>query len=80
MENGYTDKTIGEVIDKSFDAGFKAAVDKACNWLNSRIDVYKDIKTDRHGNPKAKSYLEYTTRRLEVANKIVEEFKEYMNS
>lgn len=31
---------VREIIDKSYDAGRDATIDKACEWLRNNIDFY----------------------------------------
>lgn len=80
MENTYDNKTIGEVIDKSYDAGFNAAVEKTCNWLRDSIGIEQNIETSKDGEPLADSYIDYCKKRLEVANEIIEQYKKIMYS
>lgn len=78
------DDEIEEVIndDISFDSiykiGFKAAIDKAAEWIKMRVNIDMPIETNEDGEPLAKSYLDYATERLRVAEEIVEEFKKEM--
>lgn len=32
--------SIGDVIDDSYKAGFKEAIDKACKWLDRNLEYY----------------------------------------
>lgn len=80
MENTYDNKTIGEVIDKSYDAGFNAAVEKTCKWLRDSIGIEQNVETSKDGEPLADSYIDYCKKRLEAANEIIEQYKKIMYS
>ena len=78
------DDEIEAVIndDISFDAiykiGFEAAIDKAAEWIKTRVNIDMPVETNEDGEPLAESYLEYATERLRVAEEIAEEFKKEM--
>lgn len=55
-----------------------AFIEKACEYINKLIDIPHNIDCADNGEPLADSYIDYAKERLEVANKIIEDFKEYM--
>lgn len=80
MVQEYDNKDIREVIDKSYDAGFNAAIEKACDWLRNVVNINQEIEINENGEPLVDSYVDYAMKRLEAAEEIINEFKEYMNT
>ena len=54
--------------------GAKEFSEKAVNWLRDRINIPYEVETNEDGEPMADSYIDYSKKRLEAANKIIEEF------
>jgi hypothetical protein len=46
--------------------------------LRDRINIPYSVETNEDGEPLADSYIEYAKKRLEAANKIIEEFIKVM--
>jgi len=80
MVQEYDNKDIGDAIDKAFNAGFNAAIEKACDWFKMTVSIPQEVSFNEDGEPLAESYIEYAKKRLEAANEIIKEFKEYMKS
>jgi len=55
-----------------------AFIEKACEYINKLIDIPHNIECADNGEPLANSYIDYAKERLEVVNKIIEDFKNYM--
>lgn len=55
-----------------------AFIEKACEFLNKLIDIPHHIECAENGEPLANSYIDYAKERLEIANKIIDDFKNYM--
>ena len=53
-------------------------IEKACEYINKLIDIPHNIECADNGEPLANSYIDYAKERLEVVNKIIEDFKKYM--
>ena len=54
-----------------------AFIEKACKFISDRVDISFNVECS-NGEPLADSYIEYASARLEAANKIIEEFRKYM--
>lgn len=68
---------LSESFIEGYKHGYKDAIQSACNWLRSTIDIpYEGKVID--GMPVAEGYLDYLQRRSQNAKKVIEEFKNYM--
>lgn len=54
-----------------------AFIEKACKFISDRVDIPFNMGCFK-GEPLADSYIKYASSRLEAANKIIEDFKNYM--
>lgn len=52
-------------------------IEKACKFISDRVDIPFNVECS-NGEPLADSYIKYASSRLEAANKIIEDFKNYM--
>lgn len=52
-------------------------INKACEWLRRSVDTDEEVKLV-DGEPEIKSFIQKNLRRIEVANKIVADFKKAM--
>lgn len=69
MVQEYDNKDIGDAIDKAFDAGYEAAVEKASKWLK----IFYMFKMQLDGSNKLGADIQ-----TNIINGIVNNFKEYM--
>ena len=53
-------------------------IGRAAQWLMDHIGVPGEVETTEDGEPLAMSYIEHAKRRIEVANEIIEDFKNFM--
>lgn len=53
-------------------------ISRAAQWLMDHIGVPGEVETNEDGEPLAMSYIEHAKRRIEVANEIIEDFKNFM--
>ncbi len=51
---------------------------KATQWFRDHININQNVETTEDGEPLADSYIAYAKARLEEADKIAEEFKNYI--
>ena len=54
-----------------------AFVEKACKFISDRVDIPFNVECS-NGEPLADSYSKYASARLEAANKIIDDFRNYM--
>ena len=54
-----------------------AFIEKACKFISDRVDIPFKVECC-NGEPLADSYAKYALARLEAANKIIEDFRKYM--
>ena len=53
-------------------------ISRASQWLMDHVGVPGEVETTEDGEPLAMSYIEHAKKRIEVANEIIEDFKNYM--
>ena len=63
---------------QGYEQAEKDTIERAIKWLIDRIDVSCSVSTNENGEPLADSYIDYAEKRLEAANKIVDEFRKAM--
>ena len=63
---------------EGYEQAEKDTIERAIKWLIDRIDVPCSVSTNENGEPLADSYINYAEKRLEAANKIVDEFRKAM--
>lgn len=51
---------------------------KATQWFRDHINIDQKVETAENGEPMADSYIAYAKARLEEADRIAEEFKNYI--
>lgn len=56
----------------------KIIIDKACEWLKSRISVDAPIETNENGEPLAGSWLDVQMERVKFAEEFIADFKQAM--
>lgn len=55
-----------------------AFIEKAKNWFYEHTDIPQEVETNEDGEPLADSYIKYAKARLDAANEMFENFKNYM--
>lgn len=55
-----------------------AFIDKARKWFIGHTNIFQEVDTNEDGEPMADSYIQYAQERLNAANEIFENFKNYM--
>ena len=68
----------GRGYKSGYMCGAKEFTEKAINWLRDRVNIPYDVETNEDGEPLAGSYIDYAKKRLEAANKIIDEFLKFM--
>lgn len=58
-----------------YDLGEEDTIERAVAWLKDRINIPQEVAVNEDREPYADSYIAYAKKRLEVANAIIEEFK-----
>ena len=53
-------------------------ISRASQWLMDHVNIPGEIETNEDGEPLAKSYIDHAMKRIEVANEIIEDFKNFM--
>ena len=53
-------------------------ISRAAQWLMDHVGVPGEVETTEDGEPLAESFIEHAKRRIEVANEIIEDFKNFM--
>lgn len=72
---------LTELLEKDpFEAGYKAATDRACLWLSEHVDLPYEGTRDSDGYPTGKDYIKWLEDRLELVKPLIEEFKKFMVS
>jgi hypothetical protein len=58
--------------------GYKFAVEKACKWIRLHIGVDMSVRLTPDGEPLAEDFINKAEARVNAANKVVEQFKRFM--
>ena len=53
-------------------------ITRAAQWLMDHVNIPGEVETTEDGEPLAKSYIDHAMKRIEVANEIIEDFKNFM--
>lgn len=56
----------------------KEILDKAAQWFKDHINIDQEVETTENGEPLALSYIAYAKARLEEAQRIIDEFTQYV--
>lgn len=56
----------------------KTMIDRACEWLKSRISVDAPVETNENGEPLMGSLLDVQMERLKLAEEFIEDFRQAM--
>lgn len=67
-----------KMAEKIYKDAEEEIIGRAAQWLMDHIGVPGEVETTEDGEPLAKSYIEHAKRRIEVANEIIEDFKNFM--
>ena len=55
-----------------------ALLRKAKEWFIEHVNISQDVATNENGEPLADSYIKYAKARLDAANEMFENFKNYI--
>lgn len=58
--------------------GYQYAVDKACEFIRLHIGVDMPVRLSPDGEPLAEDFINKAEARVNAANKVVEQFKRFM--
>ena len=61
---------------KAVEIAREEVIEKVCNYIRERIDIPQKVDCSESGEPFAVSYIDYAEKRLEMANKIIEDLKQ----
>lgn len=57
----------------------KTMIEKACEWLKSRISIDIPIETNENGEPFADSYLDIQIERMKLVEELIDDFRRTMS-
>lgn len=70
--------TLTDVAKHFAEYGYQHAVDKACEWIRLHIGVYMPVRLNPDGEPLAEDFFNKAEARCKAADKVVEQFKQFM--
>lgn len=76
--NAYNEEVLKDYVEYIPAYRIKELLNSACHWLYDRVNIPQEVETDENGELLADSYIDYSKKRIEAADKIVKEFREQM--
>jgi len=74
----FEEVAYGRGYKSGYMAGAVEMYEKVCDWLRERVNIPYTVETNEDGEPLAKSYIDYSKKRLDAANEIIAEFTKAM--
>lgn len=75
----WTDAMIDYLVERNGkNIPYNIIIDKACEWLKSRISVDAPIETNENGEPLAGSWLDVQMERVKLTEEFIADFKQAM--
>ena len=62
----------------AFEASWDCVVEKACEWIRVHIGVDMPVRLNPDGEPLAEDFFNKAEARCKAADKVVEQFKQFM--
>lgn len=70
--------TLTDVAKHFAEHGYQYAIDKACEFIRLHIGVDMPVRLSPDGEPLAEDFINKAESRVNAANKVVEQFKQFM--